>query len=82
MSATAPDTDDKPLNRRQVVDLLREDVAREGSQAAWARKHGVPQSVVSATLSSDRDPSPQITSALGLMSVVRYIRARPTRHSA
>ena len=45
--------------------LLADAVARAGSQAAWARDHGITCSEVSETLNSKRPISPRIIEALG-----------------
>ena len=49
---------------------------RAGSRSAWARKHGIPVSVVSEILCGKRDASEAIANALGYFRVVRFVSAR------
>jgi DNA-binding phage protein len=58
------------LEQKQIVDLLRADVIRAGSQEAWARMAGVQRTEVSKTITGKRSPSKPIIRALGLRVVV------------
>jgi hypothetical protein len=57
------------LNLNDVIRLLRSEVARAGSQRAFARKAGVNVSVVSKTLRGVVLPSEKILRALKLRIV-------------
>jgi hypothetical protein len=55
-----------------IVRLLRAAVEREGSQNAFAMRHGVDRSLVNRILLGKRSVSPAIAKALGLRRV--YLR--------
>jgi len=57
------------------LELLRAEVAKAGSQQAWAKQHNVDRPRVSAVLAGSRKLTPQIAAALGLTRVVAYERA-------
>jgi DNA-binding phage protein len=57
------------LNLKDVIQLLRSEIKRAGSQRAFARKAGVNVSVVSKTLRGHVLPSEKILSALKLCTV-------------
>jgi transcriptional regulator with XRE-family HTH domain len=57
------------LNLQDVMQLLRSEVERAGSQRAFARKAGVDISVVARTLRGIRLPSEKILRALKLQVV-------------
>jgi hypothetical protein len=49
-----------------VIRLLRAAVEREGSQAAFARRHGIERTTVNAILSGRRLVTDSVAEALGL----------------
>jgi DNA-binding phage protein len=51
---------------REVVQLLRAAVAREGNQAAWARRHGLERTGINMILRGKRPMSDAVMKALGL----------------
>jgi DNA-binding phage protein len=53
----------------EVVQLLRAAVEREGSQVAYARRHGLERSQVNQTLTGKRPVSASVVKALGLQKV-------------
>ncbi len=55
-----------------VLALLKAEIAKAGSQTAWARRHRVDRPSVCAALNGQKKTSPQILKALGLRKVVRY----------
>ena len=57
------------LNDRDVVDLLRIEVHRAGSQMAWAAKTGVHRTIVNKILSGEIAPTKQVIIRLGLRVV-------------
>jgi DNA-binding phage protein len=58
------------LEPKEIVDLLRAEVKRAGSQEAWAKMAGVQRTEVSKTITGKRSPSKTIIRALGLRVVV------------
>ena len=54
---------------KEVVALLRSEVARAGGQQAFASKTGVDRTALNKVLSGDRKPSPLMIEALGLCTV-------------
>lgn len=58
-----------------MIDLLRRDIAERfgGSQAAWARAHGVTDALVSLVLCGHKAPGPSILRPLGLKKVKRIM---------
>lgn len=65
------------MTREQVLALLRRECARAGSQAKWARAHGLSPSYVADVLSGTRDLVPgRLLEALGVERVVGYRRVR------
>lgn len=58
------------LNVQNVLELLRRDVKRAGSQSAWARRAGVDRTYVNKVLQGSRTPGAQILKALKLRAVV------------
>lgn len=53
--------------------LLAERCELAGSRSEWARRHRIPLSVVSETISGKRDPSPAVINAMGFLRVERFI---------
>jgi DNA-binding phage protein len=58
------------LEQKDIVQLLRREVKKAGSQAAWAKKHGVDRSRVNKALQHASAPTESIILALGLRIVV------------
>jgi hypothetical protein len=56
----------------EVIHLLRLRCAQAGSQAAWAREHGLAQTYVNEVLRGNRNPGEKLLHALGLIAVVDY----------
>jgi DNA-binding phage protein len=54
---------------RDVVGLLRAEVARAGGQQAFALKTGVDRTALNKVLSGVRKPSPRMVEVLGLRAV-------------
>ena len=54
------------LNKQDVVDLLRQEVKRAGSQTAWADEHGYDRTVLSTILSGRREITAPIIGLLKL----------------
>ena len=57
------------LNDDDVADLVRAAVKREGSQAAFAKRHGIDRTDLSAFLNGRRRISASLARALGLRKV-------------
>ena len=54
------------MNEEQVLQVLRDEVANEGSAAAWATKNRISVPFIYAVLSGRRKPSPAMLAAMGL----------------
>jgi len=54
------------FEEEDVVQLLRVAVEKDGSQAAWARRHGIERTNVNAMLSGKKPVSKPVANALGL----------------
>jgi DNA-binding transcriptional regulator YdaS (Cro superfamily) len=61
----------KNLTEKDVVDLLRREVAKAGGQSAWARKTGIHRPVVNRIVRGERPVTKQIVEALGLEIIYR-----------
>jgi len=62
------------LNKQEVVNLLRKEIAKAGSQSEWARRTGIHRTALSALLNGRKGLQPKILAALGLKKVVAYSR--------
>jgi hypothetical protein len=58
------------LEQKDIVQLLRAEVEKAGSQTAWAKKHWIDLAYVNGVLHGARRPSERIIRALGLRTVV------------
>jgi DNA-binding phage protein len=58
------------LEESDVISLLRSEIKRAGSQAAWARKTGINRSEINKTTNQQKPPSKTIIRALKLRMVV------------
>lgn len=56
----------------KVVEQLRREVAKAGSETAWAYPHGISQSYVNFVLRNVISPGPKMLKALGLKKVISY----------
>jgi hypothetical protein len=57
------------MNENDVIELLRREIAKTGSRAAWARMHGFSRAYVSDLLSGKSgrtEIGPRLLDALGL----------------
>jgi hypothetical protein len=62
------------LDDKDVLALLKAEIAKAGSQSTWARQHRVDRPSVCATLNGNKKTSPQLIKALGLKKIVVYTR--------
>jgi hypothetical protein len=62
------------LTEDDVLRLLRAEIAKAGSQLAWASQMGVERTIVNGMLHGKRRPQPKVLRALGLKIVVAYAR--------
>lgn len=60
-----------------IRSLLFAQCEQAGGLRAWARRHGVPVSLVSETLSGRRPPGEAIANALGFLCVPAFLPVRP-----
>lgn len=65
-----------PFPVEEIRDRLADAVELAGSQSAWARKTGIPRSIVSEVLSQKRDIPESIINALGYIVRPMCIPAR------
>jgi DNA-binding transcriptional regulator YdaS (Cro superfamily) len=63
------------LSLREVVELIRAEVRKAGSQSHWARRIGARQSDINNALGGRRLPVKAILDAIGLQKVVAYEKA-------
>jgi hypothetical protein len=66
------------ITLRDVYAELRTAIRAAGSEAAFARAHGLRRQDVNDASSSRRPPSPAVLAALGLVPVTRYVRRAAT----
>ena len=59
-----------------VYAVLRRSAEDAGGQSAWATSHAISSQYVSDVVNARRDPGPKILAALGLKSVVRYVKVK------
>jgi hypothetical protein len=61
----------------EIVDLLRAAVEREGSQSAFANRHGINRTIINSILNGKRPITGRLVEALGLRKV--YVaKSKPT----
>jgi hypothetical protein len=58
------------LERKDIIELLRADIEKAGSQSAWARKSRIDRTFINNVLQGRRQPSRRMLRALGLRAVV------------
>jgi hypothetical protein len=68
------------LNDNDVVDLLKAAVKREGSQSAFAKRHGVNRTELNSILNGKRRISASLAKALGLRRVY-VVEEEAKKHS-
>ena len=56
-----------------VREVLRAACEREGSQRAWAIKHGISPQFLSEVLNGRKEPSPAVLEPLGMRREVYYV---------
>jgi DNA-binding phage protein len=61
----------KILNEKDVVQLLRQEVAKAGGQTEWYRKTGISRTMINKVLRTQRRPTKAIIKALNLETVYR-----------
>jgi hypothetical protein len=62
------------LSDDDVMKLLRTEIAKAGSQSAWAKVSGISRPSINQTLKGTRGFQPKVLSALGLKRVNAYSR--------
>ena len=62
------------LDHDDVMRLLREAIAKAGSQSAWAREKAINRTAVSAILNGRKNLQPKILAALRLKKAEAYTR--------
>ena len=62
------------LTEDDVLRILRAEIAKAGSQIAWASQMSVGRTIVNGMLRGKRRPQPKVLTALGLKIVVAYSR--------
>lgn len=67
------------LTEQDVLTRLRDAVMREGSQKAFARRHGISEQYVSDVLRQRRELSEKILDTLQLERVVMYRERRSAK---
>jgi hypothetical protein len=60
----------RPLDPEEIVQLLRAEVKKAGSQEAWAKRAGIERTLVNKVLHQKRPVSRKMMEALGLRVVV------------
>jgi hypothetical protein len=58
------------LEEKDIVELLRIEIEKAGSQLAWAKKAGVNRTIANKVLHAAKRPGAKIIRALGLRTVV------------
>lgn len=66
----------RSMDRDRIIKMLVNACDKAGSQAAWAKEHGMSAAYVSDVLSGRRDPGEKALKALGLERVVIYRKLR------
>lgn len=64
------------MDKMQIIDLLKEQVRRAGSQNNWAVQHGLSGAYVNDVLHGRRDPADRLLDALGYEKYVVYRRVK------
>jgi DNA-binding phage protein len=69
----------KILTEKDVVQLLRREVAKAGRQVDWSRKAGLSRTTVNKVLQTRKRPTKSIIKALNLEIVYRLKEKAPPR---
>jgi len=69
----------KILTEKDVVQLLRQEVAKAGRQVDWSRKAGLSRTTVNKVLQTRKRPTKSIIKALNLEIVYRLKEKAPAR---
>lgn len=64
---------DATLDKMDVCRMLMDACRKAGSQAKWARAHGLSPQTLSDVLNAKSQPSDALLAALGLRRVVRFV---------
>jgi DNA-binding transcriptional regulator YdaS (Cro superfamily) len=64
------------MNETELIGLLARRIEKVGSQAAWAKEHGISAPYVNDVLNFRRAPGAKILTALGLTRTVNYQKDR------
>jgi hypothetical protein len=62
------------MTEEQVKQLLRDECRKAGSQAAWAKAHGISLAYVNEVLRIDKPPGPLLLAALGIEKSYRRVK--------
>jgi len=62
----------KIMEEKDVLQLLRKEVAKAGGQAAWSRKNGIQRTIINRVLAGGLPLSKPIIKALNLKTVYLY----------
>jgi len=60
------------MDRDDVLNLLRAEIAKAGSQSEWARKSGVHRTAINAILKGRKKVQHKLIVALGLKKIEAY----------
>jgi DNA-binding phage protein len=69
----------KILTEKNVVQLLREEVAKVGGQTGWHRKTAISRVTINSVLRNRTQPTKKIIKALNLETIYRLKKKAPTR---
>ena len=64
------------LTVSEVLERLRRAVARAGSQAAFARRHGMSTTYLNEVLRGGRRPGAPVLRALGVQRIERFVEEK------
>jgi len=68
------------LTEKDVIQLLRQEVAKAGRQVDWSRKAGLSRTTVNKVLQTRKRPTKSIIKALNLEIVYRLKEKAPARN--
>jgi DNA-binding phage protein len=72
----------KILTEKDIVQLLREEVAKVGGQTGWHRKTGISRVTINRVLRNRTQPTKKIIKALNLETIYRLKKKTSTRSRA
>lgn len=64
------------MTAQDIRNMLFTACERAGGQRAWSRETGIPVSLVSQTLSGQREPADAVANGLGFFRVVSFVPVR------